>query len=302
MKKQEVLKDKAGTIEYQLWEDGLQQVPATATVSITDPGGSELSTPVTDASCTIGADGTVSYSIASSNSGTLGEGYKAVFSINLTLSTSPVTYRTVYATVLYDVVLSILQPIVTYEDLIKEYPVLVKEGFHKVGEVTATTGRSSITDTETNAGNEPTDAYAGWLFEALDGTNQGFQSIITAYSAGVFTFKKSAAADWTVGDEYRIQNRYWNEIERAWEKLTDEIRTRGKRPALVMDSTELKEVHILGTIALILFGMGRLEQYQEYRKLYAEGMQSLRLRYDGDESGIPADATTAQMQYVKIRR
>ena len=302
MTKQEILVNKSGTISTEYLEDGQVKIPSSATVSIVYPDGTALPVAVTDAACTVDAAGEVTYTIAAENTTALYEGYVATFKMLFPLSTSPVTYRTEYQRLLFDVVISPLKPIVTFEDLVKRYPVLLKEAYHQNGTVVYSIAKNIVTDTSGNVGTEPTGFYAGWVFECTDGANVGWQSLVQSYSSGVFTLKKTAPSAWTAGDTYRLQNRYWNEIQSAWEMVIDAIRVKGKRPSLVMDNTELKEFHLVATLMIILFERGDLEKHTIYEKTYYDMLGSLRLRYDVDETGLPSDSTTAQVNVLRLRR
>jgi hypothetical protein len=299
MTKQEIIKSTSGTIQCEFIIDGVRVVPTSATVTIVSPTGLDLTTPVTDAACTISTYGIVSYTLAAGNTGTAAEGYMATF-------TAVIDTVNNYQRVIFDIVVSSLRPILTFEDLLKENPMLAKEAFQTRGTVTATidTGysKTKFIDTEVNTGEELPSQYVGWVIEMLTGSNAGWWSLVTAYSAGTFTLKKTAVYNFTIGDEYRLQNRYANEIERAWEKLIERLRAKGRKASLIMDSTELKEAHMLCTLSMIMLGMGRMEHYQIYQAQYNLTVENLRLTYDDERLGAVSTANQSVLSSVRLRR
>lgn len=296
MVKQELLQNLAGTLTLKKYIDNIQIVPTSATITITDAAGDELPTPVTAAAMSIDSYGTMTYSMITANTGVLGENFKAV-----------VTYvyngNSYVQDFLFDVVISTLESIITDDDLINDYAKLRQLYYNIHGEITDVGNINQIIDKKTF--NDQLNYYVGGNVVILSGSNQDFISDISAFneSTRIITLSSNPPVNFDIGDKFAIEKSYKNEITRAFEEILDWLRTQGYRPALIMDDTQLREVHIALSIAKALHIHGKAEraEYEDYIKKYMKLREGLKLLYDTDETGNPDDADETRPQTTFLR-
>jgi hypothetical protein len=295
MTHQEMLQAESEAVYFKKYIDNIQIVPTTALVAIYNSAGEVL---VDETACTISADGTMSYTLAEEDTANLGENYRARFDYEYDSES--------YTSVVYfDIVKKRLESIITDDDLIDEHSMLNRYGYRETGEVVTSGGVNQIID---NKSFKKEDNYfRGGFISFLSGNNKGFNSIVTSFTAstGRFTLEKSATAAFAAGDKFCVSKSYTTEIRRAFEKIKDYIRSQGNRPALVIDDTDIRELHIVWSLMLILLGMGddKRDEYEEYKSERDRLMASLVLKYDTNEDGvIQEDEAPVNFGTVRLRR
>jgi hypothetical protein len=296
MIKQEIYQARSEAIEYKKYIDNMQIVPTSATISITTKSGTAMPTAIIDVACTINIYGTISYTLSAVNTALLGENFIA-------------TFKYIYNTVeyldrlLFDIVKNKVESIINDKDIEDEFSALKELYFPVYGEVSSIGVLNEIIDNKNL--NEEKNYYKGGKIKILSGDNQDFVSEISEYNyvSSKLILKRVMPLNVILGDKYVIYKSYETEITRAFEEIKDWLRTQGYRPTLIIDDTELREVHISLSVAKALHPLGKSQRdnYEDYYKKYLYQRDSLRLLYDEDETGLPDDAVESYTQ-VTLQR
>lgn len=296
MIKQEILQSRSGDLEYKKHIDNIQIVPSAATISITTESGAAMPTAITDEVMTIDSYGTMTYTVSAANAALLGQNFIA--EIKYTYDAEEYIYR-----FLFDIVKNKLTNIVTDDDIENEYPKLKQLYRTTHGEVSSVGGLDEIIDDKNL--NETIDYYNGSKVKILSGNNKDWNCDITSFDEinRTLTLKENAPLAFVIGDKFLINKSYTNQIQRAFEEIQDWLRTRGYRPSLIIDDTQIREVHITCSIMKILHGMGESEreEFEDYRDKYFKLREQMKLLYDTDETGEPEDSDMTRPQ-VTLRR
>ncbi len=291
MTKQEIYQNRSEAITYKKYIDNLQIVPASATVTITTGGGEDMPTPITDAACAIDGVGTVSYTLSAANTVNLGENFVAEFKYIY----NAVEYLD---RLLFDIVINKIESIISDKDIEDEFSALKGLYFPIYGEITSIGAVNEIIDKRNLS--EEKSYFKGGQVKILSGDNQDFLSEILEYSYtdSKLTLKRSMAPNVISGDKFVILKSYENEITRAFDEILDWLRTQGYRPTLIIDDTQLREVHISLSVAKALHPLGKFQRdnYEDYTKKYLQQRSQLRLLYDEDETGAPDDSVDSRPQ------
>ena len=117
MTRQEILKGSTESLYYKDYEDNIQLIPTSASITIVQADGTAMASPVASAVCSVDAFGTMSYAMSATNTAELGENFKATF----TYIVGTVTY---VHTLLFDIVLSRIGIEITDQDLIDDLSIL----------------------------------------------------------------------------------------------------------------------------------------------------------------------------------
>ena len=291
MIKQEIYQARSEAIEYKKFIDNLQIVPTSATVCITSKSGVAMPTPIVDAVCIVDTPGTVSYTLTAANTVNLGENFIATFKY--------IYDGTEYLDrFLFDIVKNKVESIITDKDIEDEFSGLKELYFPVYGEVSNVGLLTEIIDNKNL--NEENNYFKGGKLKILSGDNQDFESEISAYTytSSKLTLKRAMPLTVVNGDKFVIYKSYETEINRAFEEIKDWLRTQGYRPALIIDDTELREVHISLSVAKVLHPLGKAQRdnYEDYLKKYYNQRSSLRLLYDENETGLPDQAEDSYTQ------
>lgn len=280
--KQELLKDQSGTLYFTPYVDNLAGVASSATVTVSKPDGTAV---VTSQSCTVDSTtGEISYTLTSGYVDELGENWKADF----TYTIGGVTY---YQTILFDVVLHKLAITVVDSDIYKEQSEFREKGESVSGSVTSATS-TTLVDTNLKMyldnhwnGSEVT------VQNPSTGVEQTRQVTDFAQSTGTLTVSPAWATTPDSTYQYIIRRGYQKKIETAFEEMMFDIRAKGYRPALILESSELHVPNVKKTLALICRDMIQApeDKYdmlsKHYEEQYKGYMDRLVLQYDTDESG-----------------
>lgn len=278
MKKQEILVGVTGTFQTFISEDNIDIVPTSATITIYNPNAStEL---VSAQAMTVGSDGLLSYALTADNNELIDENYQAVIIYILNGNTEYL------APVFYDVVNSILTSVITDDDVVKELPQITEKGYKEFG--TSTSG-STTTIVHGDLKRFPDDYFKGGLAESF---TQGEKRNITNFvqSTGTVTTEAFTASAST--DKYMLTRSYTREIDRALDKIRDRIQQKGQYHALIIDSADLKELHLMFTVAEICksFVVSVDDVWDMFRKDYQkradEMFRDFKFKYDVDEDGF----------------
>mgnify|MGYP001599701546 FL=1 len=281
--RQQFLVDIVDTFKAYVYENNRKIVPTSATITVYKPGVTEKL--IDAAAMTVAADGLLSYALTITHNDVADENYKAVIAY-------VVSGTTYYTTFFYDVVNAKLGIIITDDDLFNELPQLKDKGLCVHGAVDSGTTTTLIDD---ELKRYEDDYFTGGLATNL--TNNETREITDFVSStGTVTTAAFATAN-AAGNKYMLQRSFAKEIQRAFEKLEDMLKQVGRRAHLVLDSYDLREVHILTSVAEACKGMVTTEGgsmwsyfYELYDKRAYAVFKSLNLKYDDSEDGVIAGA------------
>ncbi len=291
--RQQFLVDIADTFKTYVFENNRKVVPTSATLTVYEPGGDTVL--IDAAAMTVAADGLLSYSLTTTHNDEADENYKAVVAY-------VVSGTTYYLTLFYDVVNSKLHKVIVDDDLISELPQLRtrREVVHGTAESGSTT---TIVDTELKQYED--DYFTGGLATNL--TNDETREI-TDFVSSTGTVTIATATATTTGHKYILQRSYSREIQRAFEKIEDLLHREGRRAHLILDPYDLREVHILFSVAEVCKGfMTETDNmwsffWQEYDKRAYAVFKNLNLKYDESDDGIIAGAEEGKRMTKRIGR
>lgn len=293
--KQQFIKGTADSFKTYIYENNRKVVPASATITVYKPGGDAM---LADGGVmAIAADGLLSYALGAFENSEAGENYKAV-----------VTYihgsKSWYITLFYDVVNARLTSVITDDDICAELPQLKDNGW-KVRGAAASGSATIIVDPGLKRYED--DYFTGGLAysAAKDETREvtGFASATGTVTTVDFSSPVVA------GEMYTLTRSYSREIQRAFEKMEDMFVRLGKRPHLVLDPYDLREAHILLSVAEVTRGMSTgsgdfwWEMWKEYETRAALAFGSINFKYDSTGDGyIAAGEQGANFKNIRTGR
>lgn len=272
------LTDTAETLKTYVYENNRIIIPTSATITVYKP---ESTTELISAQAmTVAADGLLSYALTATHNDIVGENYKAVISYVYSSVTYPIT-------LFYDVVRSKLIKVITDEDIINELPQLKDNGWRVHG-VADSGSVTTIVDAELERYED--DYFTGGLATNL--TNDETRDITDfVSSSGTATIATATAT--AAGHKYILTRSYTKEIQRAFEKIDELITRAGKRSALILDSYDLREVHICYSVAEVckgLTGAGGTDTFwwqmwKDYESKAYAIFKSINFKYDESDDG-----------------
>jgi hypothetical protein len=274
--KQQFLKDGIGTIKVYAFKDNLPIVPSSAIITIYKPGTTiEF---INSQPMTIASDGLLSYNLTAEDNKTLDDHYKVVITYTFEGEDYP---RILF----YDVVNSLLYIVISDEDLINEMPSIAKKGWKTTGQATSGSSTTIVDEELTKFEN---DYFTGGTAYSVE---KDESRIITDFAKSTGTLTTEAFGSAIATDKYVLTRSFTKEIQRAFEKIEDLLVRAGKRPQLVMDSFEIREVHIYLAVSEVCKGLAGdtdslwYEWYKEYQKTGLAIFKALNLKYDDNEDG-----------------
>lgn len=276
--RQQFIRNTSDTFQTYIYENNRKVVPSTAFVTAYKPGASQGF--VVNAAMTIAQDGLLSYLLGTQENAEAAVDYRAV----IEYVSGAGTY---FATIFYDVVNSRLNKVITDEDLAAELPQIREAGWKVKG--TAQGGAlSSIVDLELKRFED--DYFTGGL--ACNCTS-GETRQVTGFTSGtgtVTTEPFSAAV--AQGAYYTLTRSFAREIQRSFEKIEERLRRLGRRPHLVLDPHDLREVHIFFSIAEVCKGLVTGSEslwwhlWKEYEKKAEDALAAISFKYDYSGDGV----------------
>lgn len=279
--KQQFLTDAVGTLKTYIYKDNQLIVPTAAIITIYKPGSStEL---VTAQAMTVAGDGLLSYALTADHNDIVDENYKVV--ITYTFSSLDNDYF-----MFYDVVRSLLYITITDDDVINELPTIRDKGFKVLG--TAESG-SSTTLVDTELTRYEDDYFTGGIAYS---TTLNEKRKITNFVGATGTCTTEAFSTAIATDKYVLTRSYTKEILRAFEIIEDLLVRAGKRPHLILDSYDLREIHINYAVAAICKSFASesdtlwWELWKEYKTQAYAMFKTLKLKYDDNDDGVITEA------------
>lgn len=288
--KQEFLKLKSDTLRFTPpLTNNRPTIASSATLIICKPDGT---TRLADGvSATVnGTTGELTYALTSTHTPELGENYVVTWDWVV----SAVHY---YETTLYDVVLHRLAILTTDDDLY-DLQNDIKSKNENVNGTVGSAAAGTLVDTN-QLTNYPDDYFNGGIVEAMNPSTGAVQRRVVSdfvQSTGSLSVTPNWATTPDSTYKYVVYKPFRKKIEFAWEVLMKYVRAQGLRPALIMESQELKVIHIYKTLQLVCVDFIKEPQdvwsllADKYKELYDQELTTLRFAYDADESGAVSEA------------
>jgi hypothetical protein len=194
--------------------------------------------------------------------------------------------KTHYAVLFFDVVRSRLAKVITDDDIFSELPQLRDRGWSVSG--TAEAGsETTIVDSRLKRYG---DGYFTGGVAACPSKGEAREVRDFDAASGTLTVE-AFSTQVASGEKYALTRSFSREIQRAFEKLEDELKRLGKRPHLVLDSQDLREAHIFLSVAEACKGLASENKgiwwdlWKEYEGKAARAYSGLRLKYDFSGDG-----------------
>ena len=292
--KQQFLEDTADIFKTYIYENNRRIVPSSAAITVYKPGGASI---LVDAqSMTVGADGLLSYSLTTAHNDAANENYKAVISYIYNSATW-------YLTFFYDVVKSKLSRVITDDDIINELPQLKDKGWRVHG--TADSGSTTtIVDAELKRYED--DYFTGGLAYSI---NKGETKEITDFVSSTGTVTTTAFSSAIAADKYILTRPFSREIQRAFEKIEEFLNSAGKRPFLILDPYDLREVNIYYSVAEVCKGLATegdslwWNLWKDYENKAYAIFKGINFKYDQSNDGyIAGSEESKRMNTLKAGR
>jgi len=293
--KQQFKVNTAETFRTYVFENNRRAVPSSALLTIYRPGSAEKL--VDAAPMTVASDGLLSYSLGIAENSEAGSNYKAEITYQLGA-------ETFYATLFYDVVRSKLVKVITDEDIVNELPQLKDNGWRVNG--SAKSGSlTAITDSELSRYSD--EYFTGGLATSLDKAEMREITAFVSVTGTVTTTAFSSAI--AAGERYALRRSFGREIQRAFEKIEEKIIRLGKRPELILDPADLREVHIYFSVAEVCKGLVTDREtfwwdiWKDYERRGETTFEALRFKYDASGDGyITGSEADSPLHVVRTGR
>lgn len=280
--KQELYKDKTDTLRFTPYLNNRPVIASAATITLKRPDGTSLQG--STAATVNGTTGEITYALSSSLTADLNENYIAEWSYTV----SGTTY---YFTQLFDVVLHKLQIIVRDEDLISEQSDLFENSEGYSGTVDSSSN-STLVDDELKQFED--DRFNNGKVEIVN-TATGAKQIRTVTDFVQSTGTLSVTPNWSANPDttysYVVRRGFAHKIVKAFDELMTDIRNKGFRPALIIESTAIQIPLVKKSLAIICKDFMKEKDdkwdalYKIYSQEYLDAMSKMVFQYDEDESG-----------------
>lgn len=280
--KVEIQKSKSHTFEWSFYDKNIKEVPVSGTIKITKPGGSTALVDTTVVS--VETDGTILYTLASANTGTLGKNYK----IELTYQVGDVVKRPFY---LFDIVETPLVNTVRDEDLFQYVEELRAQGQTYVKETSSAGTTSTLISNELNFLNVD---FKGGNVEIFIDDTTNHDAEITAWDKNTSTITFSPAYSVSIGTglKFTIRASFQRFINRAYETIVyRDIRNRVPIAAGYIDSTVTNNMTIFKALEIICFSKAEEPddkwdmRAKQFKQMYKDEYVKLNEAYDYNEDG-----------------
>ena len=281
--KQELLKDVAGSVSFTPYINNQPGIASAATVTIKKTTGESV---VSAVSASVdGTTGEISYGLSAAQIDELGENWSAKWAYTI----SSVAYN---QTTLFDVVLHKLAITVIDTDLLDEQSDLLTKNENFSGAVDSAT-TTTIIDTDLKEYDD--DYYNGGILVVINPTNGVKQTReITDFASSTGTITVGTAFGTTPDSTYHYiaYRGFEAKIDKAFEEMMLEVRQRGFRPALILESSELHIPHVKKTLEMICIDYMKEDGDKwdklatKYGKEYQNYISKVVFQYDRDEDGL----------------
>jgi hypothetical protein len=291
MKQQLVEDSTTDQLELEVWDHNVQVVPTTAEVSIIVGGATEVSL----ATATISATGTCSYVPGAAILDELAENCTAVW--RLTINSEYKYFRD-----MFDIVLNPLYPSVTDEDLVAECAQLQDAKYMEAGSVD--TG-NTVSIVSILLKEYQDNHFQGGTLEITDGACKGQKQRIASNtrSTGTITVDTAFGSALTSTSRFVAKRTFQREIDSAWNDIEAMIQTKGYRPALIMNSEDLRPVHIAWTLVKVCRNLSKMpediwwQRANYYNTDFTNKMGMVKFAYDSDQDQWPETSQTFRASF-----
>jgi hypothetical protein len=280
--KQQLVEDSTtDQLELEVWDHNVRVVPTSALITIIIGGVTEVSL----ASATITSTGICTYVPGATVLADLAE--DAVAEWKLTISGTTRYFRQTF-----DIVLRPLHPSVTDEDLIAECAQL--QDYRYVESGLAESG-TSVSLTSILLKEYVDNHFQGGTLEIVAGACAGEKQRIASSARATGTVVLDASLSTTVDStsRYVARRTYQREIDRAWDDVQAMIQAKGYRPALIINSEEIRPVHLFWSLAKICRNLSRgtddiwWSRGQSFETEYAARLGQVNFVYDSNQDNWP---------------
>lgn len=283
MKQQLVKASATDEVELEVWDHNVQVVPTAALISLVINGETDVSL----VSATISAAGTCTYVPGATVLDELSE--NSIADWELTIAGETKKFRQ-----LFDVVLHPLVPAVTDEDLIAECAQLQVERYRESG--LADSG-NTVSVVSVLLREYPDNYFQGGTLEIVDGACAGQKQRISgsARSTGTITVDTAFGSALNSTSRFVAQRTFQNEIDRAWEDILAMIQSKGYRPALIINSEDIRPMHVAWALTKICKNLSKdpadiwWARAGAFREDFESQMKEMRFVYDTEEDELPDD-------------
>jgi hypothetical protein len=286
MKQQLVLDSTTDQLELEVWDHNVQVIPTSALISIQIFANWEVS----NASATVTSHGTCTYIPGAVILDELSEDCVAEWT--LTIDGTQKTFRQ-----MFDIVLHPLHPAVTDEDLIAECAQLQDARYMEAG--LAESG-SSVSLVSILLQEYQDNHFQGGTLEITDGACAGEKKRISGNVRATGTINLDASLSTSVDSTSRFIARrsFQREIDRAWEDIEAMVMTKGYRPALILNSEDIRPVHLCWTLVKICRNLAKSaddiwwRRSETFNSEYTSKLGMVNFVYDADQDDWPESRKT----------
>jgi hypothetical protein len=287
--KQQLVEDSAtDQLELEVWDHNVQVVPTSALVSIIIDGTTDVSL----ATATVTSAGTCTYVPGSAVLAELA--VDAVAEWRLTIDG-----ETKYFRQMFDIVRRPLHPALTDEDLFSECAQLQEYKYLATG--LADSG-SSTSVVSILLQEYQDNHFQGGTLEVVDGACAGEKARIAGNLRGTGKITLETSLSTTVDSTSRFVARrtFQREIDRAWEDLMAMVQSKGYRPALIMNSEDLRPAHLYWALVKVCRNMARSpediwwQRAESFGSEFQSRLGMLKFNYDSDQDDWPDSVKSAR--------
>lgn len=286
--KQEILRSSTEKLKFiPAWISNRPAVATAATVILKNSSGTVIqeSVAVTAIDSTTGE---LSYTLTATHTATLYENMVAEWSYTVnSIAYSEVT--------LWDIVKHRLSQLLNDDDLYALQADIREKNQSCSGPVTSATA-STLVDTG-SLKNYADDSLNNGTVEAIDVNGVIQRRTVTDFvqNTGTLTISPNWTSTPDTTYRYTVYKPQKPKMDFAWDMLMTDIRAKGFRPALIMNSADLKAAHAFKTLELICMDFMKAPDdlwstlSDRYKELYNVTFGKLNFQYDTDQSGAIGD-------------
>lgn len=253
----EIQVDKDYTFTWKFYEYGIQIVPTSASITVYNNSGTSIST----GTGSVGADGTVTYTLSAADNDTVGEYFKVVCTY---------TYNSITTTIaeLFDVT---NYPLVCYihdDDLYPYMPELREYSYEHNGISDSVGSTTTLVDSRLRADRRN---YKGGRISIFLSSTSTIDGLITDYSTttGTITFSPVSTSSVGSGVRYSIRQSYSDVIDTAFDDVRSILRNKVSVAGRYIDSTVTSKATLFRALSIIAMRM-RIDANDKYDLLYKD--------------------------------
>jgi len=127
-----------------------------------------------------------------------------------------------------------------------------------------------------------------------------FDVVLTALKPNVIDADLQKYFPQIVSDIWSGTSNYDGQIQEAFRILKRLIKDKGRRPAMLIDGSQVRELVIIKTFEIIFFNFSKApddiwwRRYEQYKELFQQRFNALVIKYDEDESGTIDDGEAGE--------